>query len=255
MVHKPKTFRYSGPGTCKRCQNTPLCFQKAFTLIELLVVIAIIALLMAIMVPALDKAKRQAKATICFSNIRQIGLAANLYADDNGQFIPRGTGSNVGPWFQLFMSYLSQRPIGNNYRNVRIYRCPSYPNHHQTVCYVVNAWEFSSDADTVGHERGDPTKLSTCHNRGATIYLADNEDGPWRNIITGATDEGIRRCDVWNSSHLPTSRLEDESFGRRIAHNRHKQGSNCLYLDWHVGHVKADDMTGDMWRFHTGSRF
>ena len=54
---------------------------KAFTLIELLVVIAIIALLLSVLLPALKEAKKQARAVICRSNVRQIGLAAILYAD------------------------------------------------------------------------------------------------------------------------------------------------------------------------------
>jgi len=222
--------------------------RTAFTLIELLVVIAIIALLMAILMPALDKAKQQAKAAMCFSNMHQIGLAAIFYAEDWDLRIPRGTGGPV--WFQVFMPYLAQRPINDDYRNVKIYRCPSYPNRQQTVCYVVNGWTFSSEYDMVGDETGEATSLSTCRRRPYTIYLADNEYGRWRNIITAATDDGIRRCDVWHPGHLPSSDTEDESHGRRVARKRHKKGSNCLYLDWHVEWVAADDMTVDMWRVH-----
>ena len=55
---------------------------RAFTLIELLVVIAIIALLMAILMPALSRAREQGKRAACMSNTKQMALAWNLYADD-----------------------------------------------------------------------------------------------------------------------------------------------------------------------------
>src|SRR5215831_13071644 len=56
--------------------------RRAFTLIELLVVVAIIALLISILLPALAKARAAAQATICASNMRQIGVGVNAYAHD-----------------------------------------------------------------------------------------------------------------------------------------------------------------------------
>ena len=233
-IQKVQEFRAALPG---------------FTLIELLVVIAIIALLMGILFPVLRKAREQGRDVVCRNNLRQIGLAANFYADHYGLYIPRSAewGGNIKPWFQLFMPFLAQKPIDDDYRNVEIFRCPSYPDKEQTVCYVVNGW--GSDSDNGWRMQRVPTKLTDCKSPATTIYLADNEDGPWRTILRKASDRDVTRCDVFRPSHLPSSDSQDIGGGRRVARARHKNGCNCLFLDWHVGWMAAEEMTAEMWSF------
>ena len=101
----------------------------------------------------------------------------------------------------------------------------------------------------IGNLGFEKMKMETLKRRGFTIYLADNEDGWWRTIITNANQRDITRCDIFEPEHLPSSDIEAVSGGRRIARARHRSGCNVMYLDWHAGYMEADDMTAEMWRF------
>lgn len=229
--------------------------KKAFTLIELLVVIAIIALLMGILMPILVLARKQAWQSVCRNNLRQIGIGAALYAEDNDYAIPRGAaGQNRNIWFQVFMPYLAQAKDKQDYRNVKIFRCPAYPDKEQTVCYVINGWDFTDKRDLTGFEiinYDGKFKITDYRRVGESIYLADNENGSWRPVIRSATDYGINLCDVWHPSHMPYSDAEagTGNLHRRVAKARHRKGSNVLYADWHVDWMAAETMIIDMWRF------
>jgi prepilin-type N-terminal cleavage/methylation domain-containing protein len=98
--------------------------KRAFTLIELLVVIAIIAILAAMLLPALAKAKERAKTVNCISNMRQWGLAIQMYAGDNADKLPRdgmdsagqypggnGASQDLNAWFNVLPELVGEKAL------------------------------------------------------------------------------------------------------------------------------------------------
>lgn len=231
-------------------------------MIELLVVIAIIALLMAVLMPVLGKVRKQAWGVVCKSNLRQIGLAAEFYADAYDNYVPRGLddpGVGIPPWFDLFMPFLKERKSSQgDYRNVKMYRCPAYPDKEQTVCYVINAWPSDYSRRLTGSvpADNDPTKLIQLKRRAETVYLADHSyyTTPPRPIITSDTDPGLAAVDVRADGDLTLTKGGTLNPARRVAAERHLRGANMLYFDWHVERVDTKNSTfeklKDMWQLH-----
>ncbi len=215
--------------------------NRAFTLIELLVVIAIIALLLAILMPALQRVKKQANGVACRSNLKQVGLAFNMYTEDNEGKFPR----NGGIWIVKFLPYIGgQGDQDEDYREMGVYNCPSYPNKEQTLDYVINSWK-----DGVTEQIGS-SPVSDFRRPASKILLADNEyavsasGNSIRQIIR--KDEGLPGrggFDVWLPRHLPGTKDAQ----RRVAQARHRDGCNVAYMDGGSGWVQGEKMFPRMW--------
>ncbi|WP_347275171.1 DUF1559 domain-containing protein [Candidatus Kuenenia sp.] len=167
---------------------------SGFTLIELLVVIAIIGILASILLPVLGKARESARKTQCASNLKHIGLALRMYANDQEGAFPAGGSTGMESLGALYNKYISER---------KIFRCPS-----DSSVSEANNLNLTAVSDILSPNTSFTT--ASCSYGYDDTHILDDDPG----VIIAADAQGTS-----------TTGLSD---------NHNETGQNVLYLDGHV---------------------
>lgn len=210
--------------------------SKGFTLVELLVVIGIIALLISILLPALNRARESAQQVACASNLRQMGMAITLYIDANKGFYPRGRVGTVvdddgvtkimgavplgvnPPLHPIYTGSLLSPYLGA----MKIFLCPTDPySQDGWASYAYNAGYLG------GHVGGGGGTLAT--------------DPPVKAASVRKATETVAILEAVPDDIAPPSYNRGGNPWFLSAYWYHNKGMNVLFCDGHVGHVKSND--------------
>jgi prepilin-type N-terminal cleavage/methylation domain-containing protein/prepilin-type processing-associated H-X9-DG protein len=249
--------------------------HKGFTLIELLVVIAIIAILMAVLVPALSKVREKAKDTACRSNLRNIGFALAMYLDANERRLPPDNAANGFLWYDVTgVMYTPQNATGDTYwgiyyadylKDLKIFGCPSFTHIPEGLIYNNNGQDPVKIAKIAGfglnfHSRARGRNTNTIYRQAEFLFCSDHaEPRP-----DGGSDDCFHNNDKPGTMNLTEYRQGGDrffSYRQIFRHNIRYNDSfktggraNVLWLDGHV--IALEETTGDdvPLRWYTGDK-
>jgi len=238
--------------------------RKAFTLIELLVVIAIIAVLMAILMPALQRVKKQAASVSCLAGLKQWGLIFSMYADNYDGKFPRGQGTQ-GFWWIADLEEKDQSRIKNP-----LWFCPSAKKpiidekgNPIDSFNIFNAWGIYTRSNYAGL-----CSDGIAGSYGLNGYVLSTDPGGnfeggrltannWRTPrIQGANFVPLLieslRFDLWPLENDPPAEYEYEGWQgtnhmARCAINRHNGGVNTLFCDFSARKVGLKELWTLKW--------
>ncbi|MFZ2654608.1 MAG: prepilin-type N-terminal cleavage/methylation domain-containing protein [Victivallales bacterium] len=218
--------------------------DKAFTLIELLVVIAIIAILAAVLLPALKKAKDRAYEIGCVNNIRNVGLNCSYYAGDWDSFLPMSYTMTNEQWWRTLLraGYLNEMmqtngsflPYGSKIKTT-VFQCPgitTFDYNGNTGYYVAFGSPFAvmgrayAEDEPPGTYKGRFKKIHQFQSSEKTVLLFD------ATMNTGWIYCGANYAAYWGDP------LQLQGcFGRN-----HGNRANFLFLDFHAGAENGLDL-------------